>query len=208
MKENEEFLPTRQSLLSRLKNWDDQESWKLFFDTYWKLIYNTAIKAGLSNTEAQDVVQDTVVSVMKSMPGFKYDAKNGSFKGWLRRLTHWRIEDQRRKRMRNIDQNVRTQDTATGTIPMENVADPAGQALETVWDEEWEKNLLDAAAERLKAKVDPSQYQIFDLYVLKGWPVMQVAKTLKVSAGRAYLVKHRLGKLLKAEIKHLRTELI
>lgn len=208
MKEIEELLPTRQSLLSRLKNWDDQESWKAFFDTYWKLIYNMAIKAGLSNPEAQDVVQETVVSVMKSMPGFKYDAQNGSFKGWLRRLTNWRIQDQRRKRMRDIDENVNTPSTATETIPMENVADPAGQALETVWDEEWEKNLVDAAAERMKTKVDPGQYQIFDLYVLKGWPVMQVAKTLKVNPGRAYLVKHRLGKMLKAEIEHLRTELI
>src|SRR6185369_8444012 len=36
----DELVPTRQSLLSRLKNWDDQESWKVFFDTYWRLIYS------------------------------------------------------------------------------------------------------------------------------------------------------------------------
>ena len=26
------LIPTRQSLLIRLKNWDDQDSWKDFFD--------------------------------------------------------------------------------------------------------------------------------------------------------------------------------
>src|SRR5262245_48540471 len=28
------WLPTRRSLLQRLKRWDDQESWRDFFDTY------------------------------------------------------------------------------------------------------------------------------------------------------------------------------
>jgi len=68
-----ELCPTRQSLLSRLKSWDDQESWKDFFDTYWRLIYNAAVRAGLTEPEAQDVVQETLLSVAKKIPEFKYD---------------------------------------------------------------------------------------------------------------------------------------
>ena len=41
------MLPTRQSLLSRLKNWNDHDGWKVFFDTYWKLIYKAARESGL-----------------------------------------------------------------------------------------------------------------------------------------------------------------
>ena len=40
----EELLPTRYSLLSRLQNWEDHESWRVFFDTYWRLIYSVALK--------------------------------------------------------------------------------------------------------------------------------------------------------------------
>ena len=207
MKENGEFIPTRQSLLSRLKNWDDQESWKVFFDTYWKLIYSAAIKAGLTDAEAQDAVQETVISVMKSMPEFKYDAKNGSFKAWLLRLTRWRIVDQFRKRQRGIAP-AGDSDTSTGTAVIEGMIDPAGSKLEAVWNEEWESNLVDAAVERVKTKVDPSQYQIFDLYVMKRWPVLRVARMLSVNPGRVYFCKHRVGKLLKDEISHLRTKLI
>ena len=36
---DETWLPTRQTLLSRLKNWDDQSSWREFFNLYWRLIY-------------------------------------------------------------------------------------------------------------------------------------------------------------------------
>src|SRR5579884_3179208 len=89
-----ELIPTRQSLLSRLKDWDDNESWRVFFDTYWRLIYNAAMKAGLTDAEAQDAVQETVISVMKSISSFKYDPAKGSFKTWLLRLTQWRILDQ------------------------------------------------------------------------------------------------------------------
>ena len=50
-------IATRNSLLTRLKDWDDQEGWKRFFETYWRLIYNVAIQHGLSEMEAQEVVQ-------------------------------------------------------------------------------------------------------------------------------------------------------
>src|SRR5215216_3070583 len=91
-------LSTRYSLLSRLQDWDDQDSWKDFFDTYWRLIYAVALKSGLTETEAQDVVQETVISVAKDIHKFKRDRKLGSFKGWLRNITLWRIADRLRKR--------------------------------------------------------------------------------------------------------------
>src|ERR1035438_8700569 len=167
----EEFIPTRHSLLIRLKDWGDQDSWKVFFDTYWKLIYNAAIKAGLNDAEAQDVVQETVISVLKSMPAFEYDAEKGSFKNWLLRLTSWRIMDQLRKRQRRIVPQEDKAQTSTGTSAIERVVDPVGLKLEEAWDKEWEQNLVDAAIERVKRKVDLKQYKVFDLYVFKKWSV-------------------------------------
>jgi RNA polymerase sigma factor (sigma-70 family) len=201
-----DLIPTRQSLLSRLKDWNDQESWKVFFDTYWRLIYSAAIKSGLTESEAQDVVQEAVISVLKSMPNFEYDAKKGSFKSWLLRLTSWRITDQFRKRQLGIEHRKRKSDTSTRTDTVERVADPVGLKLEATWDEEWEKNLLEAAIERVKRKVDSKHYQIFDLYAMKQWPVSKVARTLKVNPGKVYLIKHRISRLIKNEIAHLRAE--
>src|ERR1700682_6240928 len=78
-----DLIPTRRSLLSRLRDLGDQESWSDFFRSYWRLIYEVALKAGLTDAEAQEVVQETVISVAKQMPGFRYDAARGKFKGWL-----------------------------------------------------------------------------------------------------------------------------
>jgi RNA polymerase sigma-70 factor (ECF subfamily) len=90
---SEDSIPTRYSLLSRLQDRDDQDSWKDFFDTYWRLIYSFAIKSGLTDAEAQDVVQETVISVSRDIQKFKRDRTLGTFKGWLRNLTRWRIAD-------------------------------------------------------------------------------------------------------------------
>lgn len=198
------FIPTRRSLLIRLKNMEDQESWRDFDNTYRGLIYSVAIRAGLSHTEAQDAVQETFRAVAKKMPEFQYDPAIGSFKGWLLTTTQWRISDQFRKR-RKEGPGDGERSTRTGrTARIERIADPAGLKLEEIWDAEWEKNLIEVALEKVKAQVRAIHYQIFDLYVMRQLPVKEVAQTLGVSAGLVYLAKHRVQALLKKELKGLK----
>src|SRR5712671_4553337 len=94
-------LPTQRSLLSRLRDLGDSDSWRTFFDTYWRLIYNLARKSGLSDADAQDVVQETVIAVARKMPEFRYDPAKGSFKQWLLLITRRRIHDHLRKLYRS-----------------------------------------------------------------------------------------------------------
>lgn len=202
------FIPTRRSLLTRLKCWDDQESWRDFFSTYWKLIYSVALKSGLSETEAQDAVQETVISVAKKMPGFNYDPATGSFKSWLLLVTRRRIADQFRKRPRETLFPTAPAGETTRTAPIARVPDPASLDLDSLWDAEWQRHLLDAALTSVKRKAAPRQYQIFELYVLKQWPVDRITTTLGVRAGQVYLAKLRVGNLVKKELKRLKADRI
>ena len=197
-----EFLATRRSLVDRLGDWNDGKRWQQFFDSYWKLIHCAARKAGLTESEAQEVVQETLITVAKKIDRLKYDPALGSFKGWLLNITRWRIADQFRKRKNAGEQQSKTRrDESNETATIERIADPAGFDLDAAWDEEWHRNLLRAATERVKKKVSAKQYQIFDCYVLKEWPVQKVAKELRVSVAQVYLAKHRLSALLKKEAK-------
>src|SRR6188472_863642 len=90
-------LLTRRRLLSRLRDLGDDASWRTFLDTYWRLIYNVARRSGLPDAAAQDVVQDTVISVARKMPDFRYDPSVGSFKQWLLLVTRRRICDHVRR---------------------------------------------------------------------------------------------------------------
>jgi hypothetical protein len=43
----------------------------------------TSVKAGLSDAEAQDVVQDTILTIAKALPEFEYGPARESSKSWL-----------------------------------------------------------------------------------------------------------------------------
>ena len=202
-----DLIPTRRSLLSRLRELDDNESWRDFFQTYWRLIYVVALKAKLSETEAQEVVQETVISVAKQMPGFRYDPARGRFKGWLLKITRRRIADQVRKRMQASGASGGHPVETLNAEHIESVPDPAGCDLEAIWDEEWKKHLFNAAVANIKKQVKPEHYQLFDLYVVQKWPVRKITQTLGVNAGQVYLAKHRISSLLKKEIARLENEM-
>jgi len=197
-----DLIPTRRSLVSRLRKWDDQESWQEFFSTYWKLIYSVALKAGLTDEEAEDVVQETVLSVAKKMDTFKYDPEVCSFRGWLMHVTRLRIIDQFRKRQPGVSAKTPQNSDTSRTATIERVPDPT-LVLDSIWEEEWQKNVVDAAMERVKRRVKPDHYQIFYLNAVKKLGVRKVASMVGVNVAQVYLVKHRIGTLIKKEIQKL-----
>jgi len=149
------------------------------------------------------MVQETVISVLKSMRDFQYRSTHGSFKSWLLQLTSWRIGDQMRRRKRQFER-VKDDNTSSRTDLIEKVVDPASLDWQEAWETDWEKNLMQAAIQRVKKRVDAKAYQIFDLLVFKEWQVLRVARALKVSRAQVYLIKHRISKVLKEEVAQIR----
>src|SRR5881396_643496 len=110
-----------------------------------------AIKAGLTETEAQEVVQEVMIAAVKKMPEFTYDPAKDSLKGWLLAVTRWKVADQFREREKagqpsRLHRSGETPDLPSGdtsrTSTVERVPDPKGVELEAIWDGEWRQNLL------------------------------------------------------------------
>ena len=137
------------------------------------------------------------------MPEFKASPEAGSFKGFLLLITRRRITDQLRKRLPVSASAPPSADGTHRTATVERVPDPASFNLEATWDAEWEKNLVESAMENVKRQTNLKDCQIYDLYVLKKWPVKKVTSTLGVNIGQVYLAKHRVSRLLKKEIKRI-----
>lgn len=195
-----QWVPTRRSLIDRLRRSNCEADWQTFFDTYWRLIYGTARKGGLSDQECEEVVQETVVSVFKQLPEFEYEPAKGSFKSWLFQLTQWRILDQLRKRKRQQRLVDNLGDEEINSIP-----DTAAQEITAHWEAEWENNLLRTGLDRLKTRVDPKHYQIFFLSELQGWDGAKVAKWLGVTRSQVYTVSHRLRQQLMEIVDKLKS---
>lgn len=199
----EAYAKTRKSLIARLDNWEDQRTWDEFYQTYWRLIYSVAVKAGLRPDEAFDCVQETILSIAKQSKRKLYDPEQGSFKTWLMNMTRWRINDQFRKRKKDTAMAGGEWDNDRKTAVIDRVEDPNGDMLSRLWDVEWKKNVADAALARVKAQVSPKQYQIFHYYVIKQWDAKKVQDHLNVSMAQVYLAKHRVGTVLKRELAKL-----
>lgn len=200
----ESLVPTRQSLLSRLRDCEDQEGWREFFDTYWRLIYKVARESGLEDAQAQDVVQTTFIYLTRRMPRFQYDRARGSFKAWLLRVTRSRISVLRRgPAAREV---ALTDSDDEDTSIYESIPDPSADVLDEIWQREWEQNIIQAALRRIRVKASAQQLLIFEMAALRGVPLNQVARTLEVSLMQVYLARHRVGKLFKSEVQRLRLE--
>ena len=189
----------------RLGDWKDQRSWDEFYRTYWRLIYSVALKAWLKEDEAWDVVQETVLTIAKQSLKNSYDPERGSFKMWLWNVTRWRINDQFRLRSR-VPQPSNAGETTPAREPVENVPDTSNNNFTEIWEREWQQNVMKAALERVKMRVSPRQFQIFDYNVLQGMSASDVRRKLGVSMAQVYLAKHRVGGILKKEIAYIRDQ--
>jgi RNA polymerase sigma-70 factor (ECF subfamily) len=191
---------TRASLLNGLQA-GDEDRWHEFHRLYGPVIRAFALKAGLNETEADEVVQETCIGLAKNVAEFQYDPAKCRFKTWLLNLASWRVKNQFAKRKR-WDERVHSfgeSDDRTATI--ERAADPA--TFEKFWDKEWHDHVMKAAIEKIRAQFSAAQFQMFDLNVLKEWPARDVAKSLGVSRASVYLAKHRISAALKKEIGRL-----
>jgi RNA polymerase sigma factor (sigma-70 family) len=204
-----QLVPTRRSLLSRIKNWDDQKSWGEFHEIYRPLIRGAAIKAGLTETEAEDATQDTLIAVAKAIREFNYDPQKCAFKTWLHAITRRQVANQFRKRQGHgrVLESLEGErgETVDGESSLvDDIPDPASLALEEAWEREWEQNLKDAAVQRVQNRVSPTQFQIFDYHELQGHSVAETARVLGINPAQVYLAKHRILIQVRAEVQLLK----
>ena len=197
-----ELLQTSLSLLSRLRDSGNTAGWQRFYDTYSRLLFAVAKRAGLGGAEVQDVVQETMIDVAEQMPGFRYDPARGSFKGWLLAIVRRRIADHfRRKHYLFGGERVARESVLDSDLPEHQVI--AESEIDKVWAEEWSQHILAAALARVKEEVAPLQFQMFHLHVMKESPAEQVAERLGVRPGSVYWAKYRVGARLKRALREI-----
>lgn len=200
-------IATRWSLVERLKNWDDRASWEAFHDTYRGLILGVARRSGLSESEAQDVMQETLLAVAKKMPEFVADGKRGSFKSWLLTNVRWRITDQARKKLPGFIEAAPLPGDERATAFIDRVPGRAHEDIEGAWELEWQRHVAGLAEQSVRQKVSTLEWQIFDLVSLRKVSAKQVGKTLGLALWKVYLYQTKVTSLLRREVKRANDDL-
>ncbi|MBI5386477.1 MAG: sigma-70 family RNA polymerase sigma factor [Verrucomicrobia bacterium] len=198
-------VATDLGLLGRLRSWSDQESWREFCDLYTPFMLTYARRSGLSEAEAEDAVQETMLSVALKMRSFAYDPRKGRFRNWLGQLTGRRIADQIATRGRlGSRHSAKAETGGSSADEVGQVSDPAAlQAFQRQWDEEWEQYLLDRADQRLRRQKDPRDYQVYDWCVVNQRPVGEACQMFGLNHAQVYQICHRMREALTEEIARL-----
>ena len=196
-------MPTRATLLGRLKDLDDDASWQEFFELYSPLIYGRVRYRSLPDEVAEDVVMEIVAGIARRLPDFIYDPKRCRFKTWLFRIVENRVADHFRRRARALP---RVESDPDGEASIEDIADPASLEPDQKWDEEWAASLAQEALERVRRRANPRYMQIYLYNEIEGHTVRETALHLQTTENDVSVAKHRIKELLREEGERLKRE--
>ncbi|MEM6366300.1 MAG: sigma-70 family RNA polymerase sigma factor [Planctomycetota bacterium] len=184
---------TRKSLLIRIKDRDDTESWSQFVDLYGPLVYRFGRRKGLQEADASDMMQDVMQRVSQSIERFEYDPELGRFRSWLFLISRQCLSNQLKRKARqpigSADSNVARM---LNQIPSEED--------ESVWEDEYRRHLLDWAVEQIRHQFSDSSWQAFYETAFNNRPASEVACDLNMSVGAVYIAKSRITKRLREKV--------
>ena len=187
---------TSPTLLGRLRREPtDQEAWAQFVDHYGPRIYGWCRAWGLQDADAQDVTQTVLVRLAEKLRCFTYDPSR-SFRAWLKTLAHHAWSDflEGRKRCGAGD---------GGRSPERLETVEARTDLAQRLEEAFDRELLDAAAARVRLRVRPRTWDAFRLTALEGLSGAEVARRLGMKVAHVFVAKSEVRKMLADEIRRL-----
>ena len=175
---------------------DDPTTWREFVERYGRQVFSWCRHYSLQEADAEDVTQEVLLELARSMRKFEYDASR-SFRAWLKTLTHraWCdfLEKRRRAHQGSGDSQVlqKLEETA------------ARDDLEKRLAEEYDRELLEAATFEVRRRVAAHTWEAFRLLAFEGLSGVEVAERLKMNVGSVYVARSSVQKMLKEQLAAL-----
>jgi RNA polymerase sigma-70 factor (ECF subfamily) len=192
-----EAPPTAPSLLVRIRDERDGDSWSRFVFTYQPLVSEFLRRQGLQEADAADLTQEVLARVAAAIKSFEYEPQRGAFRGWL--FTIVKNCQRRFYEHRKIGQQG-----SGDTRVMHVLAEvPAADADEDEWNLEYERHLLARAAREVRGDFRDETWQAFWATAVDGRSAQSAASELSMSVAAVYMAKHRVTSRLREHIRYL-----
>ena len=187
---------TRQTLLMRAKDPNDQAAWEEFIHFYKDFLRVIIYKITGSHKHSEDLLQTVLFEIWRSLARFQTDQKRAKFRTWLSAVVRNTVIDQLKKE--NRQEKIQRE-----LDPQPPITQPE---LEKEIQREWEIHLSRLALNNISERFSGKAMQVFEMS-LAGKTNDEICSTLEISVDSAYTLKNRVKKSLIREIKNLRNEL-
>jgi RNA polymerase sigma factor (sigma-70 family) len=185
--------PTRLSLIARVRDHSDAAAWREFISLYQPLILRIARHSGLQEADAEDIAQDVMRNVAAALPDLRI-RPDGGFRKWLFTATRNRLTDHFR--------SAKQRDRGAGdSVALAKLAEIPAAVSEPDWDREYERHVLNWAAERVRTEFREATWQAFTRTAIDGRSGPDVAKELNMTAGAVHVARCRVLARLKAVVQ-------
>jgi RNA polymerase sigma factor (sigma-70 family) len=191
-------VPTRPSLLVRLREPGEQEAWREFVEIYTPLVFGFCRGRGLSEADAADVTQDVLRAVAAALPRFEYDPQRSTFRNWLFTVVRSKFNNH----LAGAARRPRTAGDTTLARYRDLTAEGDGEA-EEAWRREHRSGLVRWAAGRIRSEFNPATWDAFWRTAVLGEAAGGVARELGVSVNAVYIARSRVTRRLRATIDEL-----
>ncbi len=183
---------TRASLLIRIQDEGDLQSWQEFYRLYAPLIYRFVRQKGMSQADAEEIRDECMETVVRKISEFQYDRARGGFKNWLRRIAYNRMIDLRRRR--------REKHANTKELHAVVTEDPGP---DEIWDRQWRKAHLRFCVQQIKNEVSEQNYRAFWLLMFEERSVVEVGAELSMNTNQIYKAKSRVLARIRQKLEEL-----
>ena len=184
----------------KLRDSEDDESWRMFVDLYTPFLVQFCRWRGLSDQDAADVLQTVFAAVARAIRDFDYDARKGKFRNWLLTVTRRKIVDFVRKQ-KNQPVAVGGQtvtDLFDSTQPVEDEDD--------LWEKEYRKRVFYWVADSLKPAFADTTWQAFWRTAVDGERGTDVAADLNIPVSSVYVARSRITRRFREAVAAIADE--
>ena len=188
MQQRESGPTTSPSLLLRIRNPEDEDSWRRFESVYSPVIRSYCRRRGIQATDVDDIAQEVMSSVANAIQSFEYQPKKGKFRGWLATVTANKLRNFANKSTIEREQYVQYVDQ------LANKPDSDSQ-----WTELFMQQVFKAASDQIRQEVEDKTWRSFERTWIDGVPAAEVAEELGLPIHTVYVNKSRVLKRMERE---------
>ncbi len=172
-------METSSSLLIKVRDQGDAESWREFVALYEPVIISYCRKRGLKENDARDVAQEVFVRLLKALPTFELNRERGRFRTWLWQVTVSAMTDPARRNYRR---------DAAERAWREQRLEPDDQEI---WRKLFQRRVLDRALQKVRPNTNDRSWACFESHLLQGRPAALVAAELGTTENAVYVAASR-----------------
>ena len=173
------------SLLERVRERDDEASWRTLVEIYTPLIRGWLNRHAGLDADAEDVIQDVLAVVVRRIPEFRREPRVGAFRAWLRTITINCFRDTWKARRR-----VKPAADSRVDEFLQQLADPAS-GLSRVWDKEHDRHVTQRLLQIIRGEFTEKTWLAFQRFALADEPAETVAADLGMTVNAVFIAKSR-----------------